>query len=214
MYPFVCNYCGLRFCPEHRLPEEHDCNRLPKKKSFWYQRQHQREQRHEEDRERRNLPLLQYDYKNLKPLTNKQIKKHPLAMTYIIAVVGFFLSLTFWGLYPLQALEYLTYAFELLGIIVFFYFLFRMMDRISLHSDMRLWGLRILAGIITLFGFLMFFTGIFEVFYLSIAFNQSLQIMVNITIIFFDFLGMGFMLLGSYLIFKFMRRSGIIIYHG
>lgn len=23
--PFVCKYCGGSFCPEHRLPESHEC---------------------------------------------------------------------------------------------------------------------------------------------------------------------------------------------
>ena len=23
--PFVCNYCGGAFCPDHRLPEAHQC---------------------------------------------------------------------------------------------------------------------------------------------------------------------------------------------
>ena len=24
--PFTCNYCGLKHCGEHRLPERHSCN--------------------------------------------------------------------------------------------------------------------------------------------------------------------------------------------
>lgn len=27
--PYKCRRCGLMFCPEHRLPEKHDCSGLP-----------------------------------------------------------------------------------------------------------------------------------------------------------------------------------------
>ena len=46
MLPFVCNYCGFSFCPEHRLPEAHDCVGVPKKK-FWDQKQRQQIQKQE-----------------------------------------------------------------------------------------------------------------------------------------------------------------------
>jgi hypothetical protein len=30
--PYRCSYCGLYFCDEHRLPENHNCSGLPKRK--------------------------------------------------------------------------------------------------------------------------------------------------------------------------------------
>lgn len=35
LYPFECSYCGKAFCPEHRLPESHQCGSLPTE-PFWY----------------------------------------------------------------------------------------------------------------------------------------------------------------------------------
>lgn len=37
LFPFVCSYCGKTFCPEHRLPENHQCSNMPKE-PFWYQK--------------------------------------------------------------------------------------------------------------------------------------------------------------------------------
>jgi hypothetical protein len=34
--PFTCTYCGKAFCDEHRLPESHECNKLPEDAKFWY----------------------------------------------------------------------------------------------------------------------------------------------------------------------------------
>ncbi|NLE05516.1 MAG: hypothetical protein GX638_12045 [Crenarchaeota archaeon] len=31
LFPFRCNYCQNNFCPQHRLPESHNCPNLPKK---------------------------------------------------------------------------------------------------------------------------------------------------------------------------------------
>ena len=30
--PYTCNFCGLVFCDEHRLPENHQCLGIPEKK--------------------------------------------------------------------------------------------------------------------------------------------------------------------------------------
>ncbi len=30
--PFTCNYCGKKFCAEHRIPEKHDCEAIHKAK--------------------------------------------------------------------------------------------------------------------------------------------------------------------------------------
>ena len=29
--PYKCTYCGLTFCSEHRLPEQHNCIKLPER---------------------------------------------------------------------------------------------------------------------------------------------------------------------------------------
>jgi len=38
LFPFSCPYCHKAFCPEHRLPESHQCSSLPKDPLFWYQK--------------------------------------------------------------------------------------------------------------------------------------------------------------------------------
>ena len=37
-FPFRCEYCKRYFCAEHRLPENHECQALPKSPLFWYQK--------------------------------------------------------------------------------------------------------------------------------------------------------------------------------
>jgi len=38
LYPFECNYCDGKFCVDHRLPETHSCQGLPRWPPFWYQK--------------------------------------------------------------------------------------------------------------------------------------------------------------------------------
>lgn len=41
--PFKCNYCNLTFCSKHRLPESHNCSRLPDR--TWHARRKLRQSR-------------------------------------------------------------------------------------------------------------------------------------------------------------------------
>jgi hypothetical protein len=36
LVPFKCSYCKLFFCTDHRLPESHECQGIPKSPVFWY----------------------------------------------------------------------------------------------------------------------------------------------------------------------------------
>jgi hypothetical protein len=43
IFPFVCSYCGGKFCPEHRLPEAHGCTNIKKVSNFGIQKNKQDE---------------------------------------------------------------------------------------------------------------------------------------------------------------------------
>lgn len=36
--PFKCSYCAIWFCSNHRLPEKHNCKKLPTNKDFFIER--------------------------------------------------------------------------------------------------------------------------------------------------------------------------------
>ena len=36
--PYICKFCGLTYCSNHRLPEQHDCKSLPKRNWYLYAR--------------------------------------------------------------------------------------------------------------------------------------------------------------------------------
>jgi len=102
---------------------------------------------------------------------------------------------------------------EIVGLI---WFLFKL-DRISTHTTMRLWGIRILAGIIAFFGiFLLILLWISSFMYFMF---YPFYPQVDSTITFLSYLpflipGIGLSGIGAYLEFKFRRESGIIVYRG
>lgn len=75
-------------------------------------------------------------------------------------------------------------------------------DHMRADSDMRIWLLRIVSGLFILFG-----AGFMFVFIMSSVFTGSVYGM------YFGLIGgFGMFIIGAYLEFKFMRRSGSIVY--
>jgi hypothetical protein len=125
--------------------------------------------------------------------------------------------------YTINASSYLwptadIFAFFLAVLVC--YRLFVWASGLPTHSDLHLFGMRILGGFIALFGF-------FVIFFMpgliidSLYPNQGLASLqvgyvlppVEIPItIFFAILGIGLIFLGAFLAFRFMRHSGIIVY--
>lgn len=82
MLPFVCNYCGFSFCPEHRLPEAHDCVGVPKKK-FWDQKQRQQMQ----SQEAKRTPHSSANFILSEDRKNRRKRVHPLTIALVSIIV-------------------------------------------------------------------------------------------------------------------------------
>jgi len=102
---------------------------------------------------------------------------------------------------------------EITGLI---WLLFKL-DHLSTHTTLRIWGLRILAGLIGFFGvFLLILIWISS---FSYAMFYPLYPKLDPSITFLSFLpylipGIGLSGIGAYLEFKFRRESGVIVYRG
>jgi len=94
------------------------------------------------------------------------------------------------------------------------YKLFIRASRISAHSDLRIFGLKLLSGLAVLAGsFLITIPVMWPLFFLGTPLwalsNDPLLIGLEI---FMVVLGFGLVLLGGFIYFKYMRRAGIIVF--
>jgi hypothetical protein len=102
---------------------------------------------------------------------------------------------------------------EVIGLL---WLLFKL-DRISTHNTLRLWGLRILAGIIAFFGiYILILLWISSMLY---SMFYPFYPKMDSTITFLSYLpflipGIGLAGIGAYLEFKFKLGSGVIVYRG
>lgn len=90
------------------------------------------------------------------------------------------------------------------------YKMFIFTSKIRISSDLRLFGLRILSAITFVVGFLLT-VGAFMA-YFQMAIKEIINPIHIGTFLFIGLLGIGLILLGSYMAFRFMLRSGVIIY--
>ncbi|MCW4047950.1 MAG: hypothetical protein NWE99_10420 [Candidatus Bathyarchaeota archaeon] len=81
-------------------------------------------------------------------------------------------------------------------------------------SDRGVFGLKILSGLLLMAGvFMLVFGAFYGVgFFTESIFNPTLSIARTTVMVFIMVLGMALMLISGYLLFKFERRSGIIVY--
>ena len=93
---------------------------------------------------------------------------------------------------------------------------YRIFERFDTHptSDRGVFGLKILSGLLLLAGvFMLVFGAFFGMgFFTTSIFNPILSIGRTTVMVFVMVLGMALMLVSAYLLFKFERRSGIIVY--
>jgi hypothetical protein len=105
-----------------------------------------------------------------------------------------------------------VYVFVALGALYLTYKLFIMSSRIQVTSDLRLWGLRILSGLVFLVGLLLL-VGSFMSYAFSAFTPEKLDNPAYTSVfVFFGVFGLGLMLLSSYLMFRFTLKSGVIVY--
>jgi len=128
--------------------------------------------------------------------------------------VGFliFITLLLEYLFLRAYLNSTIYVLVSLGALYLIYKLFIMSSRIQVTSDLRLWGLRILSGVVFLVGLLLL-VGAFMSYAFSAFTPEKLDNPAYTSVfVFFGVFGLGLMLLSSYLMFRFTLKSGVIVY--
>jgi hypothetical protein len=227
-FPFVCNYCGKAFCMNHRLPESHDCLGLPKRE-FWYQRQKTREN----SPEKRNA----LSFVKREPTELYKRKRLKLELPFI-GSIGNITSLLIWvplfwltvGLVFLleqgnpagfyqgvpQPVRYLSYGFAVVVGLWSGYRIFLKCD-VNPSSDRGIFGLKLLSfGVLVAAVFTLIF-GI-SLFFLDFLISGSLLTKPQVSLAremastYLITLSFVLIVLSGYLVFKFERRSGIIVY--
>lgn len=227
-FPFICSYCGKGFCPIHRLPESHDCLSLPKG-DFWYQRQKAREEKPEK---RGALSFAKAE--PIKPPSRKHSRFGELLSGRTRSIVSLKIWFPlFWGSValvffleqgnPIQFYEsvteparYFLYVFAgAVGLRVG-YRIFLKCD-VSPSSDRGIFGLKLLSfGVLVAAIFALIFgvSLLFMDFLISGSLFMEPQASLSreMASAFFIVLSLALIVLSGYLIFKFERRSGIIVY--
>ena len=198
--PYICRYCGGSFCPDHRLPENHDCERLKRIS-------------HVPPKRRKGIKVPRPRIPRLR-MPRRGRKLFPmLGLIFLIFAVEwrFAEHLVFPTYYLLAGITpcWITYK------------LFIRASRIRAHSDMGIFGLKLLAGLAVLVGlFMIMFPMMWPLLYFLLMPLQALTTLSTLSIdplfigleIFMVVQGFGLMLLGGFIYFKYMRRAGIIIF--
>jgi len=106
-------------------------------------------------------------------------------------------------------LENLLFLFAIMVGLLTGYRIYQKLDY-NPTSDSGIFGLKLLSGGVSIAGFLAFFISFF-----MILFGGVKQYLGDILMgIFFAVLGFSLMVLSAYLLFKYKRRAGIIIFRG
>jgi len=268
--PYQCKRCGGHFCPDHRLPESHDCSRPPRR--GWSVKPGVKEPRQAIRKVRlRNGKIVNFDRNRIVNDIGRRIRDRERAEELTGAVVDI-LEERYAGRIPttrdirhvvhrvlsgggklpkrpphiphgprlpkfrlpmfvkvlllillILAIEYfvVTPAFYptiyLLTAIVAGYLdwkIFQKASRIGMHSEARLFGVNILSGLIAFCGalllgfwyaFMIFQPIMFPQFSLGNPWVASASVFVIV-------LALGLLVVAAFLRFRFMRRTGVIIY--
>jgi len=243
LLPFKCRYCGELFCNDHYLPENHRCSKLPPPRSLI---KHPHKPLIEPDVEEIKVPTLETETiqesdvdtepkaktkekmeKQKKPERRKTIKEYlnflpkihlsnTAKIFYVALIVFLILHLILMAISSKEIWIIYIIALCIAEIAGLLWLLFKL-DRISIHTNLRLWGLKILAGIIFFCGMCLFVLILFSamiVFIFSPFFVHSDQTMMLLQSLPIYIPALGLTGIGAYLEFKFRRGSGIIVYRG
>jgi len=86
--PFKCPYCGLTFCSDHRLPEQHNCINMPKQRSW----DNYKRERTITMIKMQNLPKPKVVDSISKSSSSKSSRSHRLLILFsLIIILSFFL---------------------------------------------------------------------------------------------------------------------------
>jgi len=201
--PYICRYCGGRFCPDHRLPENHNCERLKRiKRRFPITKPIPKIP----PKRREGIKVPRLRIPRLRILRRRRKLFLTLGLILLIFAAEWMFA---------ESLVFPTY-YLLAGIVPCWvtYKLFIRASRISAHSDLRIFGLKLLSGLAVLAGsFLITIPVMWPLFFLGTPLwalsNDPLLIGLEI---FMVVLGFGLVLLGGFIYFKYMRRAGIIVF--
>ncbi|MGB9960245.1 MAG: AN1-type zinc finger domain-containing protein [Candidatus Bathyarchaeales archaeon] len=237
--PFECKFCGGHYCLEHRLPETHNCPNLPPRTPLggWQVKKELMPHSANSDgrliskdnfarQENRAYPYKHENKKSRLYLHFKTLKQKKFLASFTFWFPMFWATLGF--IYMVEANdpvpfynnvpEPLRYAIYLFAVGIGGWTGYKIFDKLDIHttSDRGLFGLNILSGVLFIFGiFLMVFglfyqTGLFS--NKPFEFTPSLaRTATSVFIIVFSF---ALLITSAYLLFKFKRRSGIIVYRG
>jgi len=224
LLPFECNYCGKKFCIEHRLPENHECPNLPARTPLgpWYakktsipKKEEIKELIPEQEKPKKKVASegelyfikeKSHKWKSTPLRGKKMLVRLPKIMIaglllVIILFFEYFFVKTYFGttfyVFVVFVASYLTYK------------LFILSSKIRLGSDLRLFGLRLLAGLTFVVGVLLVAGAFMEY---AMSYEQWDNQLYMGVLLFSGTLGLGLILLASYLIFRFMLKSGVIVY--
>jgi hypothetical protein len=217
LYPFECNFCGGKFCAKHRLPENHSCIAIPPRTPLgsW--------QAKKSAISKVELPEISTtERKMFRSRKSKNILKSLkiwLPIFWLTTGLLFFMEKD----NPAQfyrgvsePVKYGLYAFASATGLWSGYGIFKKCDY-SPSSDRGIFGLRLLsAGVLIAAIFILMF-GIFlmyeEIFLFGGLFIEPQICLARETAsFFFIVLSLALIVLSGYLIFKFERRSGVIVY--
>jgi len=212
LLPFQCSYCKFYFCADHRLPEDHDCPNLPTSPLFWYARRRRQTDLKADEKERFMANL---EPKKLLNKAKRRVTKHKYTLrSHIIVKIGLmiFAALLFEYFFLKAYFNITIYFFVALTTIYLIYKLFLIASRIRVTSDLRLWGLRLLAGLVFIVGIILLTSVFMSSLLLALTPEKLDNPAFTSVFVFFGVLGMGLIFLSSYLAFRFMLKSGVIVY--
>lgn len=239
--PFQCKRCGEYYCIHHRLPEQHKCINLVEQQQPILESEVKLEDEDNISRKRKHKKHKKHKKKyTLVQTIRYKLRKLRIPPGFIISLILLFIM---GGIHQVIKIDFLPTIFYIVEFVVMGYiimWLIKKFDRISVHNNLRLFGLRMLSGIIGLIGcyflFLFLFFGYpilingiltnewdtmltfyqfmgLESFYGIFTFGLDFGLPMTGMIIYISFMA-GLMIIGGYLFFKFQRKTGDFVWFG
>ncbi|MFZ7138179.1 MAG: AN1-type zinc finger domain-containing protein [archaeon] len=204
--PFTCKYCGLRYCDKHRLPERHECTSLPKRQFF-------KDKQNTKHRSHYHKPRNRYYRKHNRRINVRiNFKSFKIwAIVYLLALVGFsYFESTIITTSYFQIIYNIMVIFTIAVAVWSIIKLIKKCDY-SVHSSLGIFGLKILSGVMIGVGFVLIYFIVFAGFMAIIYATNTATF--DLLSLFFSIFSFGLLLAGAYLMFRFQRKSGIIVYN-
>lgn len=239
LIPFKCKHCGNLFCKDHFLPENHNCPNFKPKSIFsqlndkpdmrepkpsYENTYEQRPKQHSNEKHKKYREHKKRKY-TLGQTIKYKCRKAKIPVWFLATLTIMIVIAIIHQFYEIKILSYdISIVYYICEIVIVGYLMFRLLkkfDSIHVGSDLRLFGLRMLSGLVSLVGlFIFFFMMIVPLFALfdenmaSIAFfGSGFNLHLTGTIL-FGTVGFGMTIIGAYLYFKFQRKTGNFVWFG